>query len=69
MDVTNFAAGNYQVRCNDNEPQDGPGTWRNAYIPADGRVDLTCFFGNPGYQVWIDIQGGTPGSSAPLTWY
>ncbi|NLP85053.1 tandem-95 repeat protein [Microbacterium sp. CFH 90308] len=68
VDVTNFAAGNYQVRCNDNEPSDGPGTWRNAYIPADGRFDLTCFFGNPGYQVWVDIQGGTPGSSAPIVW-
>ncbi|MBD3941313.1 tandem-95 repeat protein [Microbacterium sp. NEAU-LLC] len=67
MDVANFAAGTYQVRCNDT--MNGPSAWRSKYIPADGRVQLSCYFGYPGEQVWIDISGGNPGSSTRLTWY
>jgi hypothetical protein len=67
MDVKNFRAGNYDLRCNDTKY--GPGSWRTVYVPADGRVQMTCYFGWPGQQAWIDISGGDPSSSSRLTWY
>jgi hypothetical protein len=67
MDVSNFPAGDYSVRCNDSRT--GPNSWRTVYGPADGRVQMTCYFGYPGAQAWIDFENGPVGRSAPLTWY
>jgi len=70
MDVSNWPAGDYSVRCNENHYND-PSSWRTVHIPANGRVQLSCFFGWPGAQAWIDIQDGPNGitRSTPLTWY
>ncbi|WP_029144969.1 Ig-like domain-containing protein [Microbacterium luticocti] len=57
--VSNFTAGDYQVYCNATGPYGGTpfaggATW---HFPANGTVQLGCYFGGPGQQVWVTIGG------------
>ena len=61
--VTNFPAGNYVLRCNDNNQFGG----RSIYVPANGTVNLSCFYGVPGNRVFVTIEGW--GNAEPMTWY
>ena len=63
--VSDFPAGNYVLRCND----DASGTWgtRTYAVPANGTVQLTCYYGNPGRRAWVSIDGW--GAADPITWY
>ncbi|MDQ0614196.1 hypothetical protein QF046_001837 [Microbacterium sp. W4I4] len=67
ISVTDFPAGNYPLYCNDG-PNPGQ-RWggRTVYVPANGTVNLTCYFGNPGATVWATIGGW--GDAAAMTWY
>ncbi|MGR7917264.1 Ig-like domain-containing protein [Microbacterium sp. MAHUQ-60] len=65
--VKDFPAGNYSLYCND-----GPGAgqrWggRTVYVPSNGTVNLTCFYGSPGTRVWVTIGGW--GDAGAMTWY
>jgi hypothetical protein len=64
----NFPAGNYAVYCNATGPYGGTpfagGSSRN--LPANGTVDLGCYFGDDGEQVWVSISGW--GDSERRTW-
>ena len=53
------------LRCND----DAAGTWgsRTYYVPENGTVQLSCYYGNPGRRAWVSIDGW--GSADPVTWY
>ncbi|MEZ3161444.1 Ig-like domain-containing protein [Microbacterium sp. BWT-B31] len=62
--VQDFPEGSYSVRCNDSA--DGPNNWRTVSLPRNGTVELTCYFGYPGQQAWVDIQGW--GEAQRLTW-
>ncbi|WP_127473771.1 Ig-like domain-containing protein [Microbacterium sulfonylureivorans] len=63
--VSDFPAGNYVMRCND----DASGTWgtRTYAVPENGTVQLTCYYGNPGRKAWVSIDGW--GAADPITWY
>lgn len=62
--VTDFPAGNYTLRCNDDGGQFGG---RSFSVPANGKVELGCFYGVPGNRVWVTIEGW--GNAAPMNWY
>ena len=64
VDVANFPAGNYRLYCNDGGEWGG-GT--NIYVPANGKVNATCFYGTPGTKVHVRIGGW--GDAQPMTWY
>ncbi|MFP1601142.1 Ig-like domain-containing protein [Microbacterium sp. 2216-1] len=61
--VKNFPAGRYRLYCNDG------GEWggREVDVPANGTVNLTCFYGGRGTTVWVRIAGW--GNATSMTWY
>ena len=63
IQVENFPAGNYKLYCNDNNEWGG----QTVYVPANGKVNATCFYGEPGTKVFVRIGGW--GSATPMTWY
>ncbi|MDQ7876708.1 Ig-like domain-containing protein [Microbacterium sp. QXD-8] len=64
----NFPAGDYSVSCNATGPWGGTpfagGSTR--HLPRDGTVQLGCYFGDDGEQVWVSIGGW--GDSERRTW-
>jgi hypothetical protein len=64
----NFPAGDYAVSCNATGPYGGTpfagGSTR--HLPANGTVQLGCYFGDDGEQVWVSIGGW--GNSERRTW-
>ncbi|KRA25038.1 hypothetical protein ASD65_11835 [Microbacterium sp. Root61] len=65
LNVTNFPAGNYFVACSDDhEPRFSGKTY---YIPANGSVTMSCYYGWTGRQPWLEIDG--IGSTPRMTWY
>ncbi|MFT4221026.1 MAG: Ig-like domain-containing protein [Microbacterium sp.] len=67
LNVSNFPSGNYQVNCFHSEAPNDPFAGRRYDIPEDGSVDLTCYIGFPGREVWAQIVG--VGSTPHFTWY
>ena len=67
LNVKDFPAGNYTLRCNANGPYGG--TWGNSTysVPANGSVRLKCYFGDPGEKAWVSIEGW--GNAQAMTWY
>jgi hypothetical protein len=71
VNTKDFPAGNHQVQCwSDSTPQvsgwhdiiTGGKTWsagssKTYSLPANGQVQLSCFFGYPGVQVAVMIDG------------
>ncbi|QKJ18189.1 Ig-like domain-containing protein [Microbacterium hominis] len=68
LTTENFPAGSYRVYCNATGPYGGTpfaggATWN---IPANGTIQLGCYFGDGGEQAWVTIQGW--GDSQRVTW-
>lgn len=64
VQVKDFPAGNYRLYCDVPGARNG-GTTK--YVPANGTVQLTCFYGIPGKTVSVYIEGW--GSASSMTWY
>jgi hypothetical protein len=66
LNVENFPAGTYTIGCF----EDGhlmSGTSPNSYsVPANGSIDLSCWYGYPGHTVAADIHGW--GMSESYVW-
>ncbi|KAF2415203.1 hypothetical protein B1729_00645 [Microbacterium sp. B35-04] len=64
----NFPAGDYSVTCNATGPWGGTPFAGGAtrHLPANGTVQLGCYFGDDGEQVWVSIGGY--GDSERRTW-
>ncbi|WP_438354542.1 Ig-like domain-containing protein [Microbacterium sp. CJ88] len=67
LNVQNFPAGNYTLSCNATGPWGGRWGTKTYYVPANGSVALTCYFGDPGADFWISIDGY--GDAEHMTWY
>jgi hypothetical protein len=66
LTTENFPAGTYRLYCNSNTQ--GEFTSGKSYsVPANGRIQLTCFYGHPNTEVWVRIEGW--GSSERYTWH
>ncbi|CAH0123098.1 Ig-like domain-containing protein [Microbacterium sp. Bi121] len=63
LQVTNFPAGNYRLFCNDGGEFGGS----SKYVPANGKVELSCFYGSPGHSIRVRIEGW--GYADAMTWY
>ncbi|HCS62029.1 MAG TPA: hypothetical protein DIW46_11670 [Microbacterium sp.] len=64
VQVTDFVPGNYRLYC------DVPGDRHGGqikYVPANGKVQLECFYGQPNTTVKVHIEGW--GDAAALNWY
>jgi len=58
VNTQNFDAGNYRIECwNDSGGAHKFGTTYAFDLPANGSVQLYCFSGADGYNVWVDILG------------
>ncbi|QMU97071.1 tandem-95 repeat protein [Microbacterium esteraromaticum] len=65
--VANFPAGNYRLFCNDGVGSRQRFGGSSKYVPANGTVNLGCFYGNPGQKVWVTIEGW--GDATSMNWY
>ena len=58
VNTRNFDAGNYRIECwNDSGGAHKFGTTYAFDLPRDGAVELYCYSGADGYNVWVDILG------------
>lgn len=68
VNTENFPAGDYRVHCNATGPYGGTpfagGSVRS--LKANGQTQLGCYFGDPGAEVWVTIDGW--GTSERRTW-
>lgn len=68
VNTKDFPAGDYRVSCNATGPYGGTpfagGSTRS--LPANGSVQLGCYFGDAGEQVWVTISGW--GDGERRTW-
>ena len=65
LNTQNFPAGDYRIWCNSS---DGEGRWSGYVhsIPANGTIDVGCWYGWPGRTVWLEIEGW--GNSEGTVW-
>lgn len=68
VNTENFNGGDYRVVCHDNYQGEGSFGGRTYSLPANGSRQLGCYYGYPGYDVWVTIEGGNPGASERLRW-
>ncbi|MFG6444352.1 Ig-like domain-containing protein [Microbacterium sp. P07] len=65
LNTKDFPAGNYRVYCaNSREGRFTSG--KNYEIGANANQQMSCYFGYPGAQAWVEIDGY--GQSEKLTW-
>lgn len=64
LNTSNFPAGTYYLQCTDGGT---PFSGRNFSVPANGTIELGCYYGNPGHDVWVIV--GSWGPSEHLNWY
>lgn len=68
--VSNFPAGRYSYVCEDNQGgswgSSHPGISLSAQFPSSGTVRLACYFGYPGNQIRVRINGVT--TTPEYTW-
>jgi hypothetical protein len=65
VNTQDFPAGNYQVYCYSSRDGEFAGG-RSWDLPRNGSTQLGCYYGYPGDQVWVRIQGY--GESERYTW-
>lgn len=64
LTVENFPAGSYNLSC---EREGRTFVAARSYnVPRNGTIQLGCYFGYPGEQVWVHIQGW--GDAQRITW-
>ena len=65
LNTQNFPAGDYRIWCNSN---DGGGRWSGYVhsVPANGTINVGCWYGFPGKTVWLEIEGW--GNSEGAVW-
>jgi hypothetical protein len=68
-----FATGTYKVTCRDNWGTDDYISYKLKTVnvnSSSGSQELDCYFGYPGYHVYIHWESGpgTPFNSDVLTW-
>jgi len=56
VNTSEFPAGNYNLTCHSDRGQVGSGTYSES-LPANGTQQLGCYFGYPGVNVWVEING------------
>ncbi len=55
MNTRDFNAGTYNIVCHSDRGQINSGSsWR---LDANGTQQLGCYFGYPGVNVWVEING------------
>lgn len=66
----NFPSGTYTVACRDGN---GPDSYISSYryditvnSSGSGSKQLSCYFGYPGYDVWLTFESGPSGQSYPF---
>lgn len=64
--ANNFPAGNYTYTCMASNGEIGNNAGYAQYFPANGTIQLGCYYGYPGQTVWVDINGW--GSTNRMTW-
>lgn len=65
LTTRDFTPGTYRLYCNSS--RDGEWTsGKNYDLPANGTIQLTCYYGYPGDQVWVRIDGY--GAADRVTW-
>jgi hypothetical protein len=64
LNTKNFPAGSYYITC---EGRNGEFAGRNWDVPANGSIQLGCFYGYPNTTVTINIRGW--GQARGMTWY
>lgn len=58
LNVSNFPAGTYQVKCWASDGGDGVYWTQNGLtVPANGTVGTACAYGIPGQDVWLEVVG------------
>ncbi|TQJ30561.1 Ig-like domain-containing protein [Microbacterium sp. SLBN-146] len=67
LNVSNFPAGDYTLSCNGTGPWGGQWGASVYSVPANGSIQLNCYFGDPGEEFWILIHGR--GESERIRWY
>ncbi|GAA1978490.1 Ig-like domain-containing protein [Microbacterium pumilum] len=65
LNTQDFPAGTYRVYCASGPDGEFAGGAQRS-IPANGSVQLGCYYGKPGTQVWVRIAGW--GESEHTTW-
>lgn len=68
LNVSNFPAGNYTLSCNGTGSYGGTWGERTYYVPANGSVQMTCYYGGRAGsdEFWVGIAGW--GDSERVTW-
>ncbi|MBT2484523.1 MULTISPECIES: Ig-like domain-containing protein [unclassified Microbacterium] len=56
VNTVDFNPGNYNITCHSDRGRIGSGTY-NKNLQANGSVQLNCYFGYPGVNVWVEING------------
>ena len=65
--VKNFPAGNYTLSCNGTGQWGGTWGSETRWVPANGTVELSCYFGSPNERFWVSIGGW--GNAQQMNWY
>jgi hypothetical protein len=56
VNTRNFPPGNYRYECWGGGSKFN--TWEGpVHFPADGQTQLQCYYGMPGAQVWVVLNG------------
>ena len=70
VNTRDFPAGNYAIDCwNDSGGAHRFGTRYSFNLPANGSVQLLCWSGADGYNVWVDIVGWGGGVDTETAWW
>ncbi|MFB7891667.1 Ig-like domain-containing protein [Microbacterium sp. NPDC056044] len=66
LNVENWVAGTYTLKCNDTRGQWGNRTYN---VPQNGSVQLSCYTGYTGYTSWVSYSGpGGSGNAQSMVW-
>lgn len=55
VNTQDFSAGNYSLKCMTADGQ--LGSTRTEYLPANGTKQLDCYYGYPGRNAWVELDG------------
>lgn len=64
--VSDFPAGTYKITCHATGTNGGDWGGKSYSIPKNGTVETGCYFGHPGEEAWLTIEGW--GKAKRITW-